>query len=59
MLKLNIAVFLCDVISLLALVCIVSSNRVSYEMSTLKKQCTVPATLTYEGHFLSELTTTL
>ena len=54
MLKLNIDVFLCDVISLFALVFIVSSNRVSYEMSmkkldcTFKKQCTVHATLTFD-----------
>ena len=58
----------CDVISLLAPVFIVSSNRVSKEVSmkkkknsmaqflwynyTFKKQDTVPVTLTFEGPFI-------
>ena len=37
MLKSNIDVFFCDVISLLALVFILSSNRVSKEVSMKKK----------------------
>ena len=37
MLKSNIDVFLCDIISLLAQVFIVSSNRVSKEVSMKKK----------------------
>ena len=37
MLKSNIDVFFCDVISLLAQVFIISSNRVSYEVSMKKK----------------------
>ena len=62
MLKSNIDYF-CGVISLLAQVFIVSSNRVSYEKKmamaqflwydcTFKKQCTIPVTLTFEGQFL-------
>ena len=38
MLKSNIDVFCCDVISLLALVFILSSNRVSKEVSMKKKK---------------------
>ena len=69
----------CDVISLLAQVFIVSSNRVSKEVSmkknwnfsmaqflwynyTLKKQDTVPVTLTFNlwrSIYFSELSTTL
>ena len=73
--KRQILTIFCDVIYLLAPVFIVSFDRAYKEvstkyiehflwlsfcdMTTFKKQCTVPVTLTFEGTFFSELSTTL